>query len=130
MAKNKNKSAYYTLNCSNSYAYEFLKRLGFKYIILSSELNPEQIDKLIDSYSSRTNKRINPYVFMKGNKVLMYIKTNPFDKYINDLNSYYLSDGINKYIINKKHGITELITKKTSEFKLDNQMVRYFIINS
>ncbi len=130
LAKNKNKIAYYTRNCSNSYAYEFLKRLGFKYIILSSELNPEQIDKLIDSYSSRTNKRINPYVFMKGNKVLMYIKTNPFDKYINDLNSYYLSDGINKYIINKKHGITELITKKTSEFKLDNQMVRYFIINS
>ena len=125
----KNKIAYYTLNCSNSYAYEFLKRLGFKYIVLSTELNEESINKLIENYKSRTNKNINPYVLSKGRRVLMYIKTNPFDRYMDENKNYYLSDGINTYIIKKNHEITELLELKSLDFKLDNKLCRYLYIN-
>lgn len=75
------KIAYYTLNCTNSYTYEFLNRLGFKKIVLSSELNSNQINDLIEGYNSRNKLKIKPYVFKDGQRALMYIKNNPLTKY-------------------------------------------------
>ena len=124
-----NKIAYYTLNCSNSYAYEFLKRLGYKYIVLSTELNNSEINKLIETYTSRNNVSINPYIFTKGKRVLMYIKTNPFDKYMLENKQYYLSDGLNRYLINKTHSITEILEAENYDFKPDNTNCRYLVIN-
>jgi len=105
----KNKIAYYTLNCSNSYCYEFFKKLGYKAIILSSELNKLDINTLISAYKNRFNVDIKPYVLQKGNRVLMYIKANPFDKYIDLDHIYTLEDQNNSYIIHKKYGLTELV---------------------
>ena len=91
-----NKTAYYTLNISNSYAYEFYKRLGFRRIILSTELSDRMIYDLIESYKKRNNILIKPYVLIRGKRTLMYIKRNPFEKYgIN--NKYKLSDRTNIY---------------------------------
>ena len=82
------KIAYYTLNTSNSYAYEFLKNLGFDHIILSSELKEEQIIDLINAYKERNNEEIRPFVFTSGDRVLMYLKSDPFKDYIHDDKTY------------------------------------------
>ncbi|MBR3264672.1 MAG: U32 family peptidase [Erysipelotrichaceae bacterium] len=103
------KIAYYTLNCANSYTYEFLKRCGFKQIILSTELHDNEIADLIKAYKERNNIVIRPYIFKNGNRVLMYIKTNPLDRYMDKQKHYYLSDGSNDYLIRHSHEITELI---------------------
>ncbi len=103
------KIAYYTFNCANSYTYEFLKRCGFKQIILSTELHDNEIADLIKAYKERNNIVIRPYIFKNGNRVLMYIKTNPLDRYMDKQKHYYLSDGSNDYLIRHSHEITELI---------------------
>ncbi len=105
------KIAYYTLNCSNSYAYEFLHSLGFDHIILSSELNADQIDDLIYAYHQRNGIRICPIVFTEGDRILMYIVSDPFGKYMSDNKQYFLKDNKNIYLIRKRNGITELIEK-------------------
>ena len=99
--------AYYTLNCSNSYCYEFFKKLGFEAIILSSELKDIDIDNLKKAYKDRMKVDIKPYVLKKGNRVLMYIKSSPFDKYIN--NTYFIKDNNNKYLLKQHDGITEIV---------------------
>ena len=102
------KIAYYTLNCSNSYCYEFFKKLGFEAIILSSELKDIDIDNLKKAYKDRMKVDIKPYVLKKGNRVLMYIKSSPFDKYINN-NTYFIKDNNNKYLLKQHDGITEIV---------------------
>lgn len=104
------KIAYYTLNCCNSYAYEFLKRIGFSKIILSSELNDTQIDNMIDSLYKRTGIIIKPYKFVKGDRALMYIKSNPLKKYTNSNELSLISDG-NKYLAKYVNNITEIYEK-------------------
>lgn len=122
------KIADYTLNCCNSYAYEFLKKLGFDYIVLSSELKNNEIEDLINEYKIRNNVDIIPCIFVKGKRVLMYIKTNPFDKYMKDNHIYHLSDGKNKYLINKAHNITELIEENyIHEIDSNIKYIKYFI---
>ena len=102
------KIAYYTLSCSNSYCYEFFKKLGFEAIILSSELKDIDIDNLKKAYKDRMKVDIKPYVLKKGNRVLMYIKSSPFDKYINN-NTYFIKDNNNKYLLKQHDGITEIV---------------------
>lgn len=105
-----NKIAYYTLNCSNSYCYEFLKILGFKAIILSTELDNLSVNKIIDAYKQRLGRLIKPYTLKEGNRVLMYIKSNPFGKYLDDnYDNAYLSDYHNTYKIKSVNNITEII---------------------
>ncbi|MBQ6335194.1 MAG: U32 family peptidase [Erysipelotrichaceae bacterium] len=103
------KIAYYTLNCCNSYTYEFLKRLGFDYVVLSSELQPNEIKALMQGYEKRNGIKIRPFVFSKGDRVLMYIKSDPFKDYAEDLKGYSLNDGTNTYRIEKHGEITQLI---------------------
>ena len=116
---NREKIAYYTLNCSNSYCYEFFNKLGFKNIIVSTELNDNDINDLIEAYKYRNKLDIKPYKLVEGNRTLMYIKTNPFDEYV-DLNSnmYYLQDFNNKYSLKKVNNITEIL-ENNDNFSLD-----------
>jgi len=124
----KQKIAYYTLNCCNSYTYEFLKRLGFDSIILSTELNEIQIDDLIESYEKRTNKKIYPFVLKKGNRVLMYLKSDPFEKYTQDNKTYYLNDGNNIYRIRKNNSVTELVEQEQADSKRQSESCNSFLI--
>lgn len=119
----KNKIAYYTLNCCNSYTYEFLKKLGFNEIILSTEINDLDIDDLKLAYKQRNNIDIKPYVLDKGNRVLMYIEAKPFAKYINDDKKYYIRDFNNTYRIRFKDDISEIVEIRDD---IDNKQV--FII--
>ena len=105
------KIAYYTLNCFNSYTYEFLKGLGFDHIILSSEINEDQVKDLIEAYKERNGQEIRPFVLIHGDRVLMYIKTDPFEKYVSKNRHYYLKENRNTYDLRKHHGINELIEK-------------------
>ncbi|MBR4462437.1 MAG: U32 family peptidase [Erysipelotrichaceae bacterium] len=102
------KIAYYSLNCSNSFCYEFLKKLGFEQIILSTELNDEQIIKLIGQYEERNHTKIYPYVFKQGKLPLMHIHADPFKDRLQNNRNYHLSDGQNTYEIHYNQGILEL----------------------
>ena len=103
------KIAYYTLNCCNSYCYEFFKKLGFDAIIVSSELNIDSIKDMIQAYKARNSIDIKPYILEKGNRVLMYIKANPFDSYIDKNSNYYIKDQNNEYILRHHNGISEIL---------------------
>ena len=107
-----NKIAYYSLNCSNSYTYEFFKKLGFKEIILSSELKDNDIEDLKEAYKQRNNIDIKPYILESGNRILMYIKANPFDSYMDNNKKYYIKDHNFKYSIIRNKDITEIVECK------------------
>ena len=109
----RNNIAYYTLNCSNSYAYEFLKKLGFSAIVVSTELKDEDIFDMINAYLKRNNVLIKPYKLIEGNRTLMYLKSNPFKKYTTTLDGYHLYDGYNNYGIIKNNDLIEI--KETIE---------------
>ena len=104
----RSKIAYYTLNICNSYAYEFLKRLGFDHIVLSSELKDNEISDLIDAYETRNKRIIKPYRLFSGKRVLMYIKSDPFARYAEKGHKYTLDDGNNRYDVNFVNNITEI----------------------
>ena len=108
------KIAYYTLNCSNSYCYEFFKKLGYDAVIVSSELMPNFIKDMIDGYYSRNGVQIKPYYLKEGNRALMYIKANPFDEYIDLSENNTLLEQNNSYFIRKYNGITEIIENSNS----------------
>ena len=118
------KIAYYTLNCCNSHTYEFLKKNGFESVILSTELHDNEIAGLIEAYEERTEKKINPYSLAEGNRVLMYIKTDPFRKYIGKKEGYFLDDGNNTYSIRYRNGITELLENGCNTDKLRFKTVK------
>ena len=123
----KEKIAYYTLNCFNSYTYEFLKGLGFDHIILSSEILEEQVKDLIAAYEERNGEKIRPYVLIHGDRVLMYIKTDPFEKYVSKDHSYYLQENKNIYDIRKHNGVNELIEKDCDYNREDSLYSSLFV---
>ena len=102
------KNAYYTLNVSNSYAFEFLLKLGFKNIVLSTELKESEIVKLTEEFINRCGKNVKPYVLSSGKRTLMYLNRDPFIKYSNS-NSLVLSDGNNQYGIKRTKNYLEII---------------------
>ena len=132
--KGDGKIAYYTLNICNSYAYELLKRLGFKSIVLSSELKHLQVNSLIEAYKKRIGD-IKPYVVI-GNRTLMYIKRNPFIKYIGGSTvgasntercfNLQLFDGINKYDV-KLLNETRIIENKDNKDEFNETVNRCYI---
>ena len=128
LLQNRHKLAYYTLNCCNSYAYELLKRLGFDYIVLSSELKSNEIDALIYAYENRLHKQIKPFVLGQGRRVLMYIRHNPFEKYISDDKKYYIDDGNNIYEIKSTPSHIELLEPENTDFKPNNNKYLQLII--
>ena len=50
----------------------------------------------------------------------MYIKTNPFDRYISDDHLYHLNDGNNEYQIRKNKGLTEIFEYYSSDINTEN----------
>ncbi len=104
----RSKIAYYTLNICNSYAYEFLKRLGFDHIVLSSELKDNEISDLIEAYETRNKRIIKPYRLFSGKRVLMYIKSDPLARYAEKGHKYTLDDGNNRYDVNFVNNIMEI----------------------
>ena len=104
----RSKIAYYTLNVCNSYAYEFLKRLGFEHIVLSSELKDNEIKDLIEAYEMRNKCIIKPYRLVSGKRVLMYIKSKPFARYVKNGHTYSLEDGNNHYDLSFVNNVTEI----------------------
>ncbi len=121
------KIAYYSLNCSNSFCYEFLKKSGFEHIILSTELNDEQVDKLIEAYEKRNQHKIYPYVFIKGKLPLMYLRTDPFADKLANGHFYHLSDGQNDYEISRHEGILELQKELEKDHQKMKDKCSYFI---
>jgi len=124
----KDRIAYYSLNCCNSYTYEFLNRLGFENVILSSELKENEIRDLIEAFEQRNHFDIRPFLLKKGNRVLMYIASDPFGKYLSDRSKkYYLKDGTNEYSVRFRHGITEIV-EKDSEREISDPLCNELVI--
>ncbi|MBQ6560639.1 MAG: DUF3656 domain-containing protein, partial [Erysipelotrichaceae bacterium] len=123
----KHRIAYYTLNCSNSYCYEFLKKLGFEHVILSTELNDEQIRKLIEAYETRNGTQIYPYVFIQGKLPLMYLKSDPFKDKLQNCEKYHLTDGQNSYEIRYDNRILELQKEIKKNHDSVKEICSYFI---
>ena len=71
----------------------------------------DQIDDLIQAYQNRNGKIIRPIVFTKGDRVLMYIVSDPFKNYMKENKHYSLKENKNVYTVRKRNGITELIEK-------------------
>ncbi|MDO4197409.1 MAG: U32 family peptidase [Erysipelotrichaceae bacterium] len=109
----KDKIAASSLNCLNSYTYEFLKRTGFRHVILSLESKDNEVKDLMDAYSERTGKMIHPLRYQSGSRTLMYIHSDPFSRYMNDGNKYTLNDGNNTYRIIKENDV--LMIKEDKE---------------
>lgn len=127
--KEKNKIAYYTLNICNSYAYEFLTRIGFNKIILSSELSDNSIKRLIEVFYKRNKLKIRPYVLVYGKRSLMYLKGNPFKKYIDNNHNYLLKENENEYLIKFNELFNEIIEKEPYiKALIDNNIYNPFII--
>jgi len=122
----KEKIAYYTLNCFNSYTYELLLKLGFTKIILSSEVNNYQVNEIINNFKQRNGIDIHPYVFKKGKRALMYIKSNPFNHYIDKKKGLYISDGVNNYSIHFNEDSLEIVQDNYSN-EINNEHTLTFI---
>ena len=104
------KDGFYTLNVTNSYAFEFLLRLGFNNIVLSSELKDDAVKKLVESFKKRNDVDVSPYVICEYNRTLMYLNRDPFSRYLkNNQNHAILNDGINKFDIKYVNGHVELV---------------------
>lgn len=88
--------ANYSLNIYNSYAYEFLLKIGYSAICLSSEINKENYDALCKSFSMRNGFEIEPFVLTSTRRSLMHLRDNPFEKNMKQKPAY-LSDGQNVY---------------------------------
>ena len=122
------RTAYYTLNVANSYAYELLNRLGFSRIILSTELTDGQIYDLIDAYEKRTCMKIRPYVFVYGKRALMYIRRNPFRAYMNAADKYSLKENDDRYEIRINDGFTEIMEPENHvNSSIDPDMINPFV---
>ncbi len=88
-----------------------MKGLGFDHIVLSSEINDQQIADLIEAYEKRNDEKIRPFVFVQGDRVLMYIKSDPFGKYLAKDKIYHLKENKNIYALRRHNDVYELIEK-------------------
>lgn len=77
------KIAYYTLNITNSSALAFFRRLGFEAVILSTELNDNELAALLKNYHDKYNDDYCPHILKKGKRTLMYLHMDPFKNWEN-----------------------------------------------
>ncbi len=98
------KIAYYTLNITNTETIALFRSLGYSDMILSSELNTEQLNSIkdhLDDYSGL-------YYLCYGKRDLMYLKSDP----VYDFKGNLALRDMNKrtFRLKKdKHGITHLL---------------------
>ena len=115
------KDAFYTLNVSNSFAYEFLLRLGFNIVVLSSELNENDAKLIVEHFMDRCGIELYPYMIHNYNRPLMYIKRDPFKNYINNKEKLSINDGNLTFDIKYMDNHIEILEKsynKTPFIKL------------
>ena len=66
-------------------------------------------------------------MLIHGDRVLMYIKTDPFEKYVSKDHSYYLQENKNIYDIRKHNGVSELIEKDCDYNREDSLYSSLFV---
>ncbi len=103
----KHKIAYYTLHCTNSFAYELLRSLGFEAVILSSELSPNEIE-MIEAAKGEL------HYFRSGRRDLMNLRYHPCmsgEKLFQNGEEFHILKRKNRYVIleNKEHGIESAV---------------------
>lgn len=123
-----NKIGYYSLNVTNSYAYEFLLSHGFKNVILSLELSSEMIDYLVEGFTKRTGLAIKPFVMVFGKRDLMHILRDPFKDYLHDYDKALLSDGTNRYRLIKRKFCVDII-EYDSYYQLNDKYSKFYKFN-
>jgi putative protease len=95
-----------TMNAANSYAAAYLLSKGIASIILSSEMNEEEIRDMSNAFEKRYGFRPYLYQLVYGKRTVMYIK----DTFLKDLNTRTLEDlHGNYYPLRQKGGITEIL---------------------
>lgn len=120
------KLAYYTLNIYNSYSLEFIRKLGFEAVILSSELNEKLCNDLYEAYLKRTNDKFAPHIFTSGKRALMYLKKDPFYELGKEDIKLKIAD--NQYVVSKKDNHVEIIEENFNNF--DSEIYhKYQILN-
>ena len=75
----------YNLNIANHGAIELLNENKVNYILLSSELNEQSIEHLIDYYHANNLDMPRIYCYCYGKRNLMYLKANPIEGLNQDL---------------------------------------------
>jgi putative protease len=95
-----------TLNIANSYAMAYIYSLkGINGIIVSSEMDENNIQMSIDAFVKRYGFRPYLYQFIYGRRTLMYIK----DGFTDDPEAKYISDLQKKSCVVQKNGDTSEI---------------------
>ena len=59
----------------------------------------------------RTGEKIRPAVFLSGDRILMYLGSDPFKAYTEEGKKYHLKDREFTYDIRRSHGVTLLIQR-------------------
>lgn len=109
------KFAYYTLNISNSWSFEFLINIGFSAVCLSTELNELAITALVKAYKERNGQLLKPYIFAKGQRALMYLRRDPLKEYRQNDHSLALKDHDRLLELSKKDYHFELLENYSYE---------------
>ena len=113
------KIAYFSMNIANSYAYEFLKKIGFEAIILSSELNDIELEALLVAYQKRNPLDIaKPFILKDGKRVLMYLNKNPFQNYLKS--DLLIKNQLFTYDIDTNEKVCKIVEHESFEHINDN----------
>lgn len=114
---------YYPLNVYNAYSVYYLYKLGYKGIMVSTELNKEEINKLCSNVRSEFGN-IPLIIKNKGLVEVMIIKGNVLN--IKDSHDYYLVNGHNdRFKVTYDGVFTHIFSSYAlnlleSDFKVDN----------
>ena len=114
---------YYPLNVYNAYSVYYLYKLGYKGIMVSTELNKEEINKLCSNVRSKFGN-IPLIIKNKGLVEVMIIKGNVLN--IKDSHDYYLVNSHNDRFKVTYDGVfthifsSYVLNLLESDFKVDN----------
>ena len=87
----------------------FFRRLGFEAVILSTELNDNELAALLKNYHDKYNDDYCPHILKRGKRTLMYLHMDPFKNWENHhLSLIFKKD---KFNISRKD-ITEIRESK------------------
>lgn len=117
--KYKNVETDFSFNIANSYSVAFMHSIGVDKVTLSIELNESQIQKLIENYILRYNKKPNVEVIVSLLPEVMIMKNNLIKQYNLDNKNNYITDKFNnKFKVEEKNGLTYIYYYK--KIDLDN----------
>lgn len=129
---NKAKIVASNLNIANSYALEFILNQDIEAVILSTELNDYQIERLVSEYYKRYQKNPNIYRYMYGKRDLMYLKksfiNHDINQNINEQHNYDLVDTKGRHfnVYKDQNNLTHILEDET-KFNSYCQNVKNYI---